>query len=161
MSIIDYDTSPRKRQRDPDIYGFVPPTGCGVIFVLMVVNSASQFLGRVMAIALLAAASKTWVVAYLAGDMCLYLLYKLLRNDFVYWIPNRTYAGSIAFSLMNRNLLKVRVLREGMKVLLTPLSKPVSTIRTRYRQITADFTAILQTRHPFELGGSHFTFNLN
>ena len=75
----------------------------------MVVNSTSQFLAKIMAIALLGAVSKTWVVAYLFGDMCLYLLYKLLRNDFIYWVPMKTYVGSIAFSLLLRIVVKVRV----------------------------------------------------
>ena len=108
-SITDKDTSPNSRRVTPDFYGFVPPTGRGLIFVLMVVNSTSQFLAKIMAIGLLGAVSKTWTVAYLVGDMCLFLLYKLLRNDFFYWIPVQSYVGSIAVSLFHRILEKVRV----------------------------------------------------
>ena len=104
------DTSPKKRRETPDFYGYVPPTGRGLIFVLMVVNSTSQFLAKIMAIALLGAVSKTWVVAYLVGDMCLYLLYKLLRNDLFYFVPTRSYAGSIAVSLSLKIVQKVRVI---------------------------------------------------
>ena len=82
-----------------------------MIFVLMMVNSTSQFLAKIMAIALLGAVSKTWAVAYLAGDMCLYLLYKLLRNDFIYWVPAQSY-GAIAGSLLARTGVKVRVICE-------------------------------------------------
>ena len=32
----------------PDFYGFVPPTRRGIIFVLMMVNSTSQFLAKTM-----------------------------------------------------------------------------------------------------------------
>ena len=109
ISIIDLDTSPKKRRATPDFYGYVPPTGRGLIFVLMVVNSTSQFLAKIMAIALLGAVSKTWVVAYLVGDICLHLLYKLIRNDFFFFIPFQSYGGSIAFSFIPRIAAKVRV----------------------------------------------------
>ena len=103
------DTSPKKRRETPDFYGFVPPTNRGIIFVLMVVNSTSQFLAKIMAITLLGAVSKTWVVAYLVGDVCLFLLYKLLRNDLFYWPPIQSYVGSIANGLLVRTAEKVRV----------------------------------------------------
>ena len=106
------DTSPKKRRETPDFYGYVPPTGRGLIFILMVVNSTSQFLAKIMAIALLGAVSKMWAAAYLVGEMCLFLLYKLLRNDFIYWIPVESYSGSIAGSLIVRIIEKVRVFWE-------------------------------------------------
>ena len=109
ISIIDADTHPKGRREQPDFYGYVPPTGRGLIFILLLVNSTSQFLAKIMAIALLGALSKVWVVAYLVGDMCLYLLYKLLRNDFFSWIPVESYVGSIAFGLIFRIIQKVRV----------------------------------------------------
>ena len=92
-----------------DFYGYVPPTGRGLVFVLMVVNATSQFLAKIMAIALLGAVSETWMVAYLVGDMCLFLLYKLLRKDLIYYFPIQSYIGSIALSLFVRIAIKVRV----------------------------------------------------
>ena len=80
-----------------------------MIFVLMVVNSTAQFLAKIMAIALLGAVSKTWVVAYLVGDMCLFLLYKLLRNDLFYWFTTQSYVGTIAMGLFHRIFEKVGV----------------------------------------------------
>ena len=108
-SIVDMDTSPKKRRETLDFYGFVPPTGRGFIFVLMVVNSTSQFLAKIMAIALLGAVSKTWMIAYLVGDVCLYLLYTFLRNDFFYWFPFQSYVGSIVHALTSRIHIKARV----------------------------------------------------
>ena len=80
--------------------------------MLMVVNSTSQFLAKIVAIALLGAVSETWVVAYLFGDICLFLLYTLIRNDLFYWFPFQSYAGSIALSVLFRIGIKVRVLWE-------------------------------------------------
>jgi hypothetical protein len=111
----DMDTSPKNRRETPDFYGFVPPTGRGLVFFLMVVNSASQFLAKTMAIALLGAVSMTWVLLYLLGDLGLFLLYKIIRNDIFYWIPFQSSIGSLAASLLMRTLVKVRVLLQGHK----------------------------------------------
>ena len=58
--------------------------------------------------ALLGAVSKTWAFGYLLGDLLLYLLYTLVRNDFIYFIPVQSYTGSIAISLLVRIGAKVR-----------------------------------------------------
>ena len=81
------DTSPTKRQGTPDFYGYIPPTGRGLIFFLMTIYSTSQFLAKILAIALLGAVSSTWALAYLVGDLGVYILYKIVRGDLIYWIP--------------------------------------------------------------------------
>ena len=108
LHIADLDTSPTKRQETPEFYGFVPPTGRGFIFLLMVINSTAQFLSKIMSIALLGAVSKTWAFGYLLGDIALFLIYTLIRNDFIYFIPVQSYTGSIAISLLVRIVNKVR-----------------------------------------------------
>jgi hypothetical protein len=92
----------------PDFHGFVPPTGRGLVFFLMVVNSATQFLAKIMAIALLGAVSKTRVALYLLGDLGLFLLYTLVRNDFFYYAPVQSYMGTLALGLLLRTIQKVR-----------------------------------------------------
>ena len=74
----------------------------------MMVNSTAQFLAKVMSMALLGAVSKTWAFGYIAGDIVLYLLYTLVRNDFIYFIPIQSYIGSIGASLFLRIIEKVR-----------------------------------------------------
>jgi hypothetical protein len=104
----DMDSSPKKRRETPDFYGFVPPTGRGLVFVLLTVNSTSQFLAKIIPIALLGAVSKTWVLLYLLGDIGLFLLYKIVRKDILYWVPIQSHIGSLAGSLLQRIWLKVR-----------------------------------------------------
>ena len=58
--------------------------------------------------ALLGAVSKTWAFGYILGDIILFLLYTLVRNDFFYFIPIQSYLGSIGASLVMRIIEKVR-----------------------------------------------------
>ena len=103
------DTSPKMRRQTPEFYGFIPATGRGLIFFLMTVNSTAQFLAKILSMALLGAVSKTWAFGYIAGDLVLYLIYTLVRNDFIYFLPVQSYIGSIGISLAVRIMDKVRV----------------------------------------------------
>ena len=87
---------------------FVPPTGRGLIFILMMVNSTAQFLAKIMSIALLGAVSMTWTLGYLLGDIGLFFIYTLVRNDFFYYFPVQGYFGSVGLSFVMRILIKVR-----------------------------------------------------
>ena len=102
------DTSPKKRRENPEFYGYIPPTGRGLIFFFMTVNSTAQFLAKILSMALLGAVSKTWAFGYIVGDIVLYLLYTLVRNDFFYFFPIQSYIGSIGMSLLMRTGNKVR-----------------------------------------------------
>ena len=115
LLLTDKDTAPKSRRETPDFYGFVPPTGRGLVFFLMVVNSTSQFLAKIMSIALLGAVSRTFVVAYLLGDIGLFLLYTIVRNDFFWFVPVQSFAGSLALSFIIRAGEKVRFMRSGVK----------------------------------------------
>ena len=101
------DTSPNKRREVPEFYGYVPATGRGLIFFLMMVNSTAQFLAKIISMALLGAVSKTWAFGYIVGDIVLFLLYTLVRNDFFYFLPIQSYIGSIGVSLVVRTMEKV------------------------------------------------------
>ena len=107
LRAADMDTSPNKRREVPEFYGYVPATGRGLIFFLMMVNSTAQFLAKIISMALLGAVSKTWAFGYIVGDIVLYLLYTLVRNDFFYYVPFQSYIGSIGLSLLCRIMDKV------------------------------------------------------
>jgi hypothetical protein len=127
----DMDTSPKKRRETPAFYGFVPPTGRGLVFFLMMINSTSHFLAKIMAIALLGAVSETWVVLYLLGDLILFILYTIIRNDFFYFIPVQSFIGSLALSLLMRTLEKVRYGDCCAKLLSTQPNQMNTTIGPR------------------------------
>jgi hypothetical protein len=127
----DYDTDPVRREQVPDFYGYVPAndTKRSIIFVSLMHFSAGMLVIRCMTIVVLGLLGGKWVILYVGADMLLYLLVKVLRGDFWYWIP----AGGnveIVTSIVCRVLVKV----------------------------VGDFTSIVQFRHPNEVGGMYWMF---
>jgi len=129
---FDADVDPSHRKLSPDFYGYVPDDGKRtVIFVCMVLNSALLLLLRSLSAAMLMLAQKRYFVLYMAGDMALYLLQKVARGDFHYWLP----VDGVFGLYMSLNLRVV-----------------VKTI--------ADFTGVIHFRGPQELGGLYWTVNM-
>ncbi|GMI04882.1 hypothetical protein TrVE_jg12127 [Triparma verrucosa] len=90
-----------------------------------------QVLIRGMALVILGSVKISNLIIFLIADMGLYLTVKILRGDFIYWLPFESYAISLVFSLLSRMLIKT----------------------------ITDFTSIVQFRHPNELGGLYFSLN--
>jgi hypothetical protein len=106
---FDYDTDPANRLRVPMFYGAVPDSTMRKLLVRVTMRAmpasrhassrfvfvqASLFLfvlahamGKLTAIPLLLKTSPAALPAYLCGAMALYVLYKLTRRDFQYWVP--------------------------------------------------------------------------
>mmetsp|Transcript_18700 Transcript_18700/g.38909 ORF Transcript_18700/g.38909 Transcript_18700/m.38909 type:complete len:1880 (-) Transcript_18700:55-5694(-) len=131
----DYDTDPEKRDTTPAFYGYgyVPakPLHRSVVFMSLVGFSAGMLLIRCLTIVLLGLLGKGWAFAFIGADLSLYLLIKLARRDFWYWLP---LGGKLEMltSFLFRALVK----------------------------IINDFTSIPQLRHPNEVGGLYWTFSL-
>jgi len=102
-----------------------------VIFVCMVANSALLLMMRSLSVAMLMLVQTRYFLIYIAGDMALYLLQKVLRGDFHYWLPIDGAVG-LVLSLLARVIVKT----------------------------IADFTGVIQFRHPGELGGLYWTVNM-
>jgi hypothetical protein len=97
----------------------------------MMFFSACMLVIRCMSIVVLGLLGGRWVSLYVGADMLLYLLVKVLRGDFWYWIPAGGNA-EIASSIVGRLMLKV----------------------------VTDFTSIVQFRHPNEVGGMYWMFGI-
>jgi hypothetical protein len=93
--------------------------------------AALQVVAKCVSVALLAATNVTWLVYYLSGDMMLYLVYKLIRGDFIYVIPVPLTAA-------------------------VPLSLLVRVVE---KTIT-DFTGCMIMRLPYQMGGAYYSFNM-
>jgi hypothetical protein len=118
-----------KRVQVPDFYGYVPanPTKRSIVFVSMMLFSAGMLVLRCMTIVVLGLLGGRWASLYVSADLLLYLLVKILRGDFWYWMPVGGNA-EIVMSIIARVLVKV----------------------------VTDFTSIVQFRHPNEVGGMYW-----
>jgi hypothetical protein len=127
---FDFDVTPQRRRDEPDFYGYIPDSAGRrtAIFFCMIMNGALLLLVRSVSTALLALAGWRWIVGYLVGDMSLYFAYKLVRRDFLHWMPFEG-ALSVVESVVERFLVKVLV----------------------------DFTGVIQFRAAGEMGGVGWT----
>jgi len=123
---------PQKRKETPDFYGYIPDGGSRtVIFGCMMLNSALLLLIRSFSAAMLILVNMRYFAMYMAGDMSLYLLQKVARGDFHYWMPVDGALG-LLMSLLMRVFVKT----------------------------ITDFTGVIQFRHPGEMGGMYWTANM-
>jgi hypothetical protein len=122
----DMDTDPGKRSTAPEMYGYVPgdPKKRSLVFAAMTFLSAGMLLIRCMTIVILGLLGGRWPLTYIGADLGLFLVIKLLRRDFWYWIP----AGG------NTEVFVSIIARFGAK-------------------IVTDFTSLVFLRHPNEVGG--------
>jgi len=129
----DWDTDPMKREQVPDFYGYIPVNASKrmVVFVSMLLFTAGMLLIRCTTIVLLGLMGGSWAFLYIGADLGLYILVKILRGDFWYFMP---LGGKIEIvsSIFNRVIIKIIV----------------------------DFTSIAQFRHPNEVGGAYWLFGL-
>jgi hypothetical protein len=129
----DWDTDPGKREETPTFYGYIPAKASKrtVVFVSTLLLSAGMLLIRCTTIVLLGIIGSSSVFLYIGADLGLYILVKILRGDFWYWIP---LGGNIEIvsSILGRVVIK----------------------------IITDFTSIVLYRHPNEVGGAYWLFSL-
>ena len=129
---FDIDTDPDKRKNCPEFYGYIPDLGHQrqFVFGIMFINSLAQVMMRSLSVVLLIMVKFNWFIQFLSFDMSLFILYKILQNDFYTWIPLK---GLIlyVFSLLMRIMSK----------------------------LITDFTGLHQSRHPFDMGGAYWSIN--
>ena len=94
----------------------------------MVFTPAIMLLIKSLTIILLAFANPRYVVCYYLVDIGFFLLMKIVRRDFIYWVPIEG-SSKYVVSLFIRIAVK----------------------------IVADFTCVVQLRHPNEVGGLYWT----
>jgi len=98
----------------------------------MYLLSFCQLLGKSLEMAILFhIGGKTLAAGVLGGEMVAYLVYKVVRGDYRYWLPLPR-GTSLATSLVMRVTVKV----------------------------VCDFTGFLHARHPKEMGGFYWLMNM-
>jgi hypothetical protein len=126
----DKDTDPSSR-KDKGFYGYVPDHGRLLVLMMMMLLGALQFAIKALGYALLFACGKGYAWKYALADMAFYMFVKVVRDDFWYWVKLDGVIASIISGLI-RAVVKV----------------------------VTDFTGCIQMRHPYEMGGAHWLFNL-
>ena len=101
-----------------------------LIFMLMLLMTVCHVLMKVLACSFLLRVNQLWFKLYLAGDICVYLFYKIVRGELRY---------------------ALRV--DGVMSYILALSARI-VVKT-----VTDFTLLVNFRHPFELG-SYWLFNM-
>jgi hypothetical protein len=127
----DWDTGPANREVAPDFYGYIPAKASKrtVVFVSTLLFTAGMLIIRCTTIVLLGLMGGSWALLYIGTDLGLYMLVKILRGDFWYWIPA---GGNV--EIVNSIFCRVVV------------------------KIIVDFTSIAHFRHPNEVGGAYWLF---
>ena len=130
---FDFDCDAAHRKNDPAFYGYIPNQHSlrQQCFALMAAISSIHNLSRSVGCALLAASasssSVSTLVYFVGGEVVIYLAYKVVRRDFMYW-PRVEGAFGFILSFVVRIIIKIIV----------------------------DFSGCVHFRHPFELGGVAF-----
>jgi hypothetical protein len=129
----EYDVNNVNRRSDANFYGLLPrnPTKRTACFGALIINSSLLLTLKSCSLALLYESNQRLLVLYLSCDLGFYLIQKILRRDFLYWIPAD---GIVGYCLA----LSARILVKEIN----------------------DFTGVLQFRHPGELGGGYWTLNM-
>ena len=78
-----------------------------VVFTLMMLLSAMNILVKGMSIVLIGMLGAKWAIAYIVADLVLYLVIKVLRGDFWYWIQCEGLLSSLLISLFARVMVKI------------------------------------------------------
>ena len=122
------------RRTEKIFYGFIPLHGVRLVLVVVSMRLLSfcQLLGKSFEVAILVqVGGKTLAGGVLGGEIVVYLIYKVARGDFRYWMPLPR-GISLAVSLITRVAVKV----------------------------ICDFTGFLHARHPYEMGGLYWLMNM-
>jgi hypothetical protein len=129
----DWDTEPSNRQGMKTFYGYVPAKSSRrtIVFVTLVLFSSGMTTIRCFIISLLGLRGLKWPLAYIGGDLLLYLLVKIARDDLWYWLP-----------------IESRKLHLFVSILVRIITKVVT-----------DFTSLVHLRHPQEVGGIYWAFS--
>jgi hypothetical protein len=130
MSYIT-DVSAAYRRESPSTCGMIPDTGRLFAFVVMFVFCVIHIVSKTLSTALLFVTNPLWLMYYMIGDMGFYFAQKIVRRDFILFIP-LPLAINIPMSML---------------------------IRIGEKQI-CDFTGCLVMRRSWFLGGIYFSFNL-
>jgi hypothetical protein len=104
---FDLDIDRATRTKFPSFYGFIPlaPTRQSIVQACLFVLVLAHIVERTTALTLLFVTRAAWLGAWLGTEMGLFLLYKALRSDLIYWIPGMGLGTSITVRVLSKLML--------------------------------------------------------
>jgi len=110
MMAYDMDTNTNQRLKQPKFYGYIKNGGeqRGRTFFLMTMISTLHSLSRSLGYAILAVVDVNLALKLFVGEVGAYLLYKIARRDFYYFVRLEGVL-SVIIPLIERTLVKVIV----------------------------------------------------
>jgi len=89
MIAFDMDVDVPHRKAQSKFYGYIPNDNSlrGRCFVLMTLMSSLHNLSRSLGCALLVFSDAEMALLFIGGEIGIYLVFKILRQDFHYWVP--------------------------------------------------------------------------
>jgi len=107
MIAYDMDTDLPHRAKQPLFYGYIKNGSeqRGQTFLLMTMISTLHNLSRSLGYAILAVVNLNLALKFFVGEVGAYLLYKIVRRDFYYWVRLEGVL-SVIISLVERTLVK-------------------------------------------------------
>ena len=106
MMAYDVDTDKKQRQKNQKFFGYIKDGRRGWTFLLMTLISTIHNLSRSLGYAILAVVDLNLALRFFVGEVGAYLLYKLLRRDFYWWMRLEGML-SVIMSLLERTVVKV------------------------------------------------------
>jgi len=154
MIAYDFDTDIPHRATQPNFYGYIKDGRRGWTFFLMTMISSLHNLSRSLGYAILAVVDVNLALRFFVGEVGAYLLYKLLRGDFYWWVRLEGVL-SVIVAFVVRTLVKVitdfTVSEWGCACELLFVER--STINSCYISLPQ---GCIHFRHPYELGGAAY-----
>ena len=86
MIAYDVDTDKKQRQKNQKFFGYIKDGRRGWTFLLMTLISTIHNLIRSLGYAILAVVDLNLALRFFVGEVGAFLLYKLLRRDFYFWL---------------------------------------------------------------------------
>jgi hypothetical protein len=92
MMAFELDTSPAHRKFAPHFFGYIPDNQRLLVLVELFSLHTAHSMIKTSTIALLAQTNARWLLAYLALDHFVHIMYKTARGDLMTWMPGKTAA---------------------------------------------------------------------
>jgi len=101
---FDMDVDAPHRKNQPKFYGYIPNDNSlrGRCFILMTLMSSLHNLSRSLGCALLAFSDAEKALLFIGGEIGFFLVFKIFRSDFHYWIPGAPLIASFIQRIVSK-----------------------------------------------------------